>query len=381
MAVAGERAPAHRVRALGSARDRRMAAVSGLARRAGDGGHRRRRRGPRSADVTLWSKVSPTRVGDVRRAARDAGRVSPASRGPRPRPARRARAARRRRASRLTGAAPRRAARGGRRSAPRRGRSRAGPRDDDEVSAKPGAADARPRPERHSRAGRARRRAASSRAGGAGTRRARRASRSARGRGAPGRETASASGSAAASAACAASRAARPSSAAPASIIVWAHAPWATMWIVEFVKKTITGHISTPRPKSKPGPEVGAPARGGARPPSPTIASASRQQRRATGSRSRTASGRARGRLHRVRASRSSISAGRDQQREHDPDPRRRAAAARRAATRSPAPCGCSSVSRYGCRNAQTTPPSTQRAERGDEPGAGRPAERVARAR
>ena len=38
-----------------------------------------------------------------------------------------------------------------------------------------------------------------------------------------------------------------------ASIIVWAQAPWATMWIVELVKKTITGHISTPRPKSRLG--------------------------------------------------------------------------------------------------------------------------------
>jgi hypothetical protein len=44
-----------------------------------------------------------------------------------------------------------------------------------------------------------------------------------------------------------------PSSAAPASIIVCAQAPWATMWIVEFVKKTITGHISTPSAKSRLG--------------------------------------------------------------------------------------------------------------------------------
>ena len=39
---------------------------------------------------------------------------------------------------------------------------------------------------------------------------------------------------------------ASPSSAAPASIITCAQAPWASMWIAEFVKKTITGHIRTP---------------------------------------------------------------------------------------------------------------------------------------
>ena len=44
-----------------------------------------------------------------------------------------------------------------------------------------------------------------------------------------------------------------PSSAAPASIIACAQALWATMWIVELVKKTITGHISTPSPKSRLG--------------------------------------------------------------------------------------------------------------------------------
>ena len=44
-----------------------------------------------------------------------------------------------------------------------------------------------------------------------------------------------------------------PSSAAPASIIIWAHAEWASMWIVELVKKTITGHMNTPMPKSTDG--------------------------------------------------------------------------------------------------------------------------------
>ena len=45
----------------------------------------------------------------------------------------------------------------------------------------------------------------------------------------------------------------RPSSAAPASIITCAQAPWAIMWIAEFVKKVITGHMSTPIPKASPG--------------------------------------------------------------------------------------------------------------------------------
>ena len=64
-----------------------------------------------------------------------------------------------------------------------------------------------------------------------------------------------------------------PSSAAPASIIACAHAPWATMWIVEFVKKTITGHISTPRPKSERSARGTRARRGGRQTSSPTIAS------------------------------------------------------------------------------------------------------------
>ena len=40
--------------------------------------------------------------------------------------------------------------------------------------------------------------------------------------------------------------AASPSWAPPASIIISAQEPCATMWMVEFVKNTITGHISRP---------------------------------------------------------------------------------------------------------------------------------------
>jgi len=66
-------------------------------------------------------------------------------------------------------------------------------------------------------------------------------------------ETASASGSASRHARWCSFPRTSPSSAAPASIIVCAQAPWAIMWIVEFVKKTITGHISTPSAKSRLG--------------------------------------------------------------------------------------------------------------------------------
>ena len=46
---------------------------------------------------------------------------------------------------------------------------------------------------------------------------------------------------------------ARPRCAPPASIITCAHEPWATMWMVEFVKKVITGHMKTPMKKASPG--------------------------------------------------------------------------------------------------------------------------------
>ena len=46
---------------------------------------------------------------------------------------------------------------------------------------------------------------------------------------------------------------ARPSSAAPASIITCAQEPCASMWMVELVKNTITGHISTPIKSSTEG--------------------------------------------------------------------------------------------------------------------------------
>ena len=44
-----------------------------------------------------------------------------------------------------------------------------------------------------------------------------------------------------------------PISAAPASIITCAQEPWASMWIVELVKNTITGHIRTPMSSSVAG--------------------------------------------------------------------------------------------------------------------------------
>jgi len=44
-----------------------------------------------------------------------------------------------------------------------------------------------------------------------------------------------------------------PSSAAPASIIICAQELCASMWIVEFVKRTITGHMKTPSPNSRLG--------------------------------------------------------------------------------------------------------------------------------
>src|SRR5437763_9531303 len=45
----------------------------------------------------------------------------------------------------------------------------------------------------------------------------------------------------------------RASSVAPASISTCAHELWASMWIVEFVKNVMTGHISTPIEKMRPG--------------------------------------------------------------------------------------------------------------------------------
>src|SRR5262249_54018588 len=68
-----------------------------------------------------------------------------------------------------------------------------------------------------------------------------------------------------------------PSSAAPASIITCAHEPCATMWIVELVKNTITGHIRTPIRNANDGHRYGLHGR---RPQasSPTIASARRSR-------------------------------------------------------------------------------------------------------
>ena len=44
-----------------------------------------------------------------------------------------------------------------------------------------------------------------------------------------------------------------PSSAAPANINACAHAPCASMWMVEFVKNVITGNMRTPSVKAIPG--------------------------------------------------------------------------------------------------------------------------------
>src|SRR5262249_8808013 len=67
---------------------------------------------------------------------------------------------------------------------------------------------------------------------------------------------------------------ARPSSAAPIAISACAQAPWATMWIAEFVKNVITGHIRIPSPNARPGQRYARQARR-SQTSRPTIASAS----------------------------------------------------------------------------------------------------------
>src|SRR5579859_5860361 len=67
-----------------------------------------------------------------------------------------------------------------------------------------------------------------------------------------------------------------PSSAPPHNIITWAHEPWASVWMAEFVKKTITGHIITPMKNARPGQRYGRHARR-AQTSGPTSASANRQ--------------------------------------------------------------------------------------------------------
>src|SRR5919198_1540188 len=69
------------------------------------------------------------------------------------------------------------------------------------------------------------------------------------------------------------------SSTAPASISTSAQAPCASMWIVELVKKVITGHIRTPIRNSTPGQRYARHARW-RHTSGPTIASPSRQRPR-----------------------------------------------------------------------------------------------------
>src|SRR5215470_14490112 len=70
---------------------------------------------------------------------------------------------------------------------------------------------------------------------------------------------------------------ARPRCAPPASIITCAHDPWASMWIVELVKNTITGHIRTPIRNANDGHRYGRHRRL-PHACSPTTASASRSR-------------------------------------------------------------------------------------------------------
>ena len=114
------------------------------------------------------------------------------------------------------------------------------------------------------------------------------------------------------------------------------------MWIVEFVKNVITGHMKTPIRNTNDGQRyarhVRLPPRPPRRRPPPRAGTA-----RAAGSPSRTSSARARrAAASGVRGPRSAARAtNRWKQRAGEDDPR---AAAGRTATRSPAPCGCSSV-------------------------------------
>src|SRR6478735_6848565 len=128
-------------------------------------------------------------------------------------------------------------------------------------------------------------------------------------------ETASASGRQSRQARACSFPRTRPSSAAPASIIVWAQAPWATMWIVELVKRTITGHISTPRPKSRLGQRYARQARR-LQTSSPTTARASRQS---ASSRNPVANSQWTCSAGGCIVFQVLDQAGRDQQRKHDP--------------------------------------------------------------
>ena len=126
-----------------------------------------------------------------------------------------------------------------------------------------------------------------------------------------------------------------------------AQAPWASMWSVEFVKKTITGQSRTPERRRR------ATARGrrasgaGARPRVPddrlARAGSSPSSRKPAANSQWTMLGAG---LHQssLGRSRSSISPGATSEREDEPDARSRAAAAGRGAHQKPWPCGCRSV-------------------------------------
>ena len=160
---------------------------------------------------------------------------------------------RRRRASRLTGAAPRRAATGARRPVRRRGRRRASPRRRPPSRAKPPRnADERGRQTQREREDR-----------GDDERPAEQVVQERRPceepwvllvheeRGA--RDDERERPREPPAAASAAVRARAPSSAPPASISTSAHEPCAYMWIAEFVKNAITGQSSTPSEKASVG--------------------------------------------------------------------------------------------------------------------------------
>ena len=266
---------------------------SPVARRARDDGAVGRRTTIESGSAfTPWSKRTQTVRGGRLEPLAVRGWVERRSRARTPLPARRARAARRSASARLIGAAPLRAATGARRPAQGRDRRVERDRDDDEHERKPAFANAhRGRNAREERERRAEHIVQPSK----WCRNAERwkshgfcsCSRNA----SP--ETGNASGVARRQSWLCSLPRTSPSSAAPASIIAWAHAPCATMWIVEFVKNVITGHIRTPIRKSERRPEIGRHVR-----LRQTSSPDDRPRRagtaRAAGSRSRTSSARAR---------------------------------------------------------------------------------------
>ena len=147
-----------------------------------------------------------------------------------------------------------------------------------------------------------------------------------------------------------------PISAAPASIITCAQEPWASMWIVELVKNTITGHIRTPMSRSVEARDRRATP--GAATPPPRRRPPRASSRRARGTRPRTSSGRARqpapsGLLS--ACSRSSSRPGATTSANSSPTPTTYSGGSTNSHQK-PCPCGCSSVTRYGWSSAQPKP-------------------------